>query len=78
MKHAIEFFKEKEILLDILTVLLIIINGTLVVIGVYPSWIGWFNYLFAIMPLLLLFIKKPSSQLRNDGQTHTLKPTQVF
>jgi len=32
---------------------LIITNGILVISGVYPSWIGYFNYLFAILPIFI-------------------------
>ena len=33
--------------------MLIIINGTMVIAGVYPEWIGYFNLLFVVLPLII-------------------------
>jgi hypothetical protein len=49
---------KKEIIIMSVTFSLIFLNGILAITGVYPLWIGYFNYLFACIPLIRLLITK--------------------
>ena len=51
-------WKHSKLTTAILMVVIIIINGTLAISGVYPLWIGYFNYLTACTPLIFFLDKR--------------------
>ena len=51
-------WKHSKLMTTILVVSIIVANGTLAISGVYPLWIGYFNYLIACTPLLFFLYKR--------------------